>query len=55
MTARLAAWAIVLCPLALIGAAALIFGAGTVSAAFEAFFYAVAWIIAVWAVLLGVA
>ena len=49
------AWIIVLCPLILVVLACLIFGPGPVSAAFEAAFAGAAWVIAVWAVLLGVA
>ena len=49
------AWIIVLCPLILVFLACLIFGGATVSAAFEAAFAGAAWVVAVWAVLLGVA
>lgn len=49
------AWIIVLCPLILIFLACLIFGGATVSAAFEALFHGAAWVVAVWAVLLGAA
>jgi hypothetical protein len=49
------AWIIVLCPLILIFLACVVFGPGAVSAAFEALFAGAAWVVAVWAVLLGVA
>jgi hypothetical protein len=49
------AWIIVLCPLILIFLACLAFGGTVVSAAFEALFQGIAWIVAVWLVLLGVA
>jgi hypothetical protein len=49
------AWLIVLCPLILIFLACLAFGPGPISAAFEAAFHGAAWVVAVWAVLLGVA
>jgi hypothetical protein len=52
---ELPAWIIVLCPLILIFLACLAFGPGAVSAAFEALFSGAAWVVAVWAVLLGVA
>lgn len=48
-------WAIVLCPLILVFLASLAFGPGPISAVFEAAFRGVAWVVAVWAVLLGVA
>ncbi len=48
-------WWIVLSPLCALLALSLIFGAGAVSAVFEAAFQAVAWVVAVWLVLLGVA
>jgi hypothetical protein len=48
-------WWIVLCPLILIFLSCLVFGGATVSAAFEALFAGAAWVVAVWAVLLGVA
>jgi len=49
------AWVIVLCPLILIFLACLAFGPGVVSAAFDALFAGAAWVVAVWAVLLGAA
>lgn len=48
-------WMIVLCPMILVFLASLAFGPGPVSAAFEAAFAGAAWVVAVWAVLLGVA
>lgn len=48
-------WAIVLCPLILVFLVSLVFGPYPVSAAFEAVFSGVAWVVAVWAVLLEVA
>jgi hypothetical protein len=48
-------WWIVLGPLCALLALSLIFGAGPVSAAFEALFQGIAWIVAVWLVLVGVA
>ena len=48
-------WIIVLCPLILIFLAGLAFGPGAVSAVFEAVFQGAAWVVAVWAVLLGAA
>ena len=48
-------WIIVLCPLILIFLACLVFGCTVVSGAFEALFQGIAWIVAVWLVLLGVA
>ena len=50
---ELPAWIIVLCPLILIFLACLAFGGTAVSAAFEALFHNAAWVVAVWAVLLG--
>jgi len=49
------AWIIVLCPLILIFLACLAFGGTVVSGAFEALFQGIAWVVAVWLVLLGVA
>ena len=49
------AWIIVLCPLILVFLACLVFGPGPVSAAFEAVFAGAAWVVTVWAVLLGAA
>ena len=48
-------WIIVLCPLILIFLACLTFSPSAVSAAFESLFSGAAWVVAVWAVLLGVA
>jgi hypothetical protein len=48
-------WIVVLCPLILIFFACLVVGGSAVSAAFEALFQGIAWIVAVWAVLLGLA
>lgn len=48
-------WLIVLCPLILVFLASLAFGPGPVSAAFEALFHGAAWVVAVWAVMLGAA
>lgn len=47
-------WIIVLCPLILIFLACLVFGGTAVSAAFEGLFQGIAWVVAVWLVLLGV-
>ena len=52
---ELPVWIIVLCPMILIFLARLAFGPSAVSAAFEALFHGAAWVVAVWAVLLGVA
>ena len=52
---ELPVWIIVLCPLSLILLACFVFGPGAVSAAFEALFHGAAWVVAVWAVLLGAA
>lgn len=49
------AWVIVLCPLILVFLASLAFGPGPVSAAFEAALAGVTYVVAVWAVMLGVA
>jgi hypothetical protein len=49
------AWIIVLCPLILIFLACLVFGGTAVSGAFDALFQGIAWIVAVWLALLGVA
>ena len=54
MTPERAIWWVVLGPLCALLALSLIFGAGPVSAAFEAVFQGIAWIVAVWLVLLGV-
>jgi len=54
MTPERAIWWVVLGPLCALLALSLIFGAGAVSAVFEAAFQAVAWVVAVWFVLLGV-
>ena len=48
-------WIIVLCPLILIFLFCLALGPGAVSAAFEALFHGIAWMVAVWLVLLGLA
>ena len=48
-------WWIVLGPLCALLILTVIVGAGPVSAAFEAVFQGIAWIVAVWLVLLGVA
>ncbi|MFN8993839.1 MAG: hypothetical protein ACK5X3_09315 [Pseudomonadota bacterium] len=55
MTPERAIWWIVLGPLFALLALSLIFGAGAVSAVFEAVFQGIAWVVAVWLVLLGVA
>jgi hypothetical protein len=49
---ELPVWIIVLCPLILIFLACLAFGPGAVSAAFEAVFQGIAWIVAVWVAVL---
>ena len=46
-------WIIVLCPLILILLACLVFGAGPVSAAFEAVFQGIACVMLVWLAMLG--
>jgi hypothetical protein len=46
-------WWIVLRPLILIFLACLVFGAGAVSAAFEAVFDGIAWVVLVWLAMLG--
>ena len=48
-------WWIVLGPLCVLLILTMIVGAGPVSAAFEAVFQGIAWIVAVWLVLLGLA
>jgi hypothetical protein len=48
-------WIIVLCPLILILLACFVFGGTVVSAVFEWVFNGIAWVVLVWAVLLGVA
>ena len=48
-------WWIVLGPLCALLILTMIVGAGPVSAAFEAVFQGIAWVVAVWLVLLGVA
>jgi hypothetical protein len=52
MTPERAVWWVVLGPLCALLALSLIFGAGAVSAAFEAVFYGIAWVVAVLVVLL---
>jgi hypothetical protein len=52
---ELPVWIIVLCPLILIFLACLAFGPGAVSAAFEAVFQGIAWIVAVWVAVLEAA
>ena len=49
---ELPVWIIVSCPLILILLACLAFGPGAVSAAFEAVFYGIAWVVAVWVAVL---
>ena len=46
-------WWIALSPLCALLVLSLIFGAGAVSAVFEAVFQGIAWVVAVWLVLLG--
>ena len=46
------AWIIVLCPLILVFLACLIFGPGSVSAAFKTLFHGAAWVVAVWVAVL---
>jgi hypothetical protein len=48
-------WWIVLGPLCALAILTFVFGAGPVNAAFEALFQGIAWIVAVWLVLLGLA
>jgi hypothetical protein len=48
-------WWIVLAPLCALLILTVIVGAGPVNAAFEALFQGIAWVVAVWLVLLGVA
>lgn len=48
-------WVIVLCPLILVFLASLAFGPGPVSAAFEALFRGVTWVVAVWVAVLEAA
>jgi hypothetical protein len=48
-------WWIVLGPLCALLILTFVIGAGPVSAAFEAVFEGIAWVVAVWLVLLGVA
>jgi hypothetical protein len=48
-------WWIVLGPLCVLLILTMIVGAGPVSAAFEALFQGIVWVVAVWLVLLGVA
>ena len=55
MTPERAVWWVVLGPLCALLILSLAFGAGNVSAAFEQAFHAIAWVVAVWLVLLGVA
>ena len=50
---ELPVWIIVLCPLILIFFACLAFGPGAVSAAFEAVFDGIAWVVLVWLAMLG--
>ncbi len=55
MTPERIIWWIVLGPLCALLILTMIVGAGPVSAAFEALFQNIAWIVAVWLVLLGLA
>jgi hypothetical protein len=52
MTPERAIWWVVLGPLCALLALSLIFGAGPVSAVFEAVFQGIAWIVAVWVAVL---
>jgi hypothetical protein len=49
---ELPVWIIVLCPLILILLACLVFGPSAVSAVFEAVFYGISWVVAVWVAVL---
>ncbi len=49
-----AVWWVVLGPLCALLALSLIFGAGVVSAAFEAVFDGIAWVVLVWLAMMGV-
>jgi hypothetical protein len=53
MTPERAAWWVVLGPLCALLALSLIFGVGAVSAAFEAVFDGIAWVVLVWLAMLG--
>ena len=55
MTPERAIWWVVLGPLCALLVLSLIFGAAPISAAFEQLFQGIAWIVAVWLVLLEVA
>ena len=55
MTPESAVWWVVLGPLCILLVLSLVFGAGSISAAFEQVFQGIAWVVAVWLVLLGVA
>jgi hypothetical protein len=55
MTPERIIWWVVLGPLCALLILTMIVGAGPVSAAFEAVFQGIAWIVAVWVVLLGLA
>lgn len=55
MTPERAVWWVVLGPLCALLILSLAFGGGNVSAAFEQAFQGIAWVVAVWLVLLGVA
>ncbi len=54
MTPERAVWWVVLGPLCALLALSLIFGASAVSAVFEAVFYGIAWVVAVWVAVLEV-
>ena len=53
MTPERAVWWVVLGPLCALLALSLIFGPGAVSAAFEAVFDGIAWVVLVWLAMLG--
>jgi len=55
MTPERAVWWVVLGPLCALLALSVAIGPGPVNAAFEGAFKAIAWVVAVWLVLLGVA
>jgi hypothetical protein len=52
MTPERAVWWVVFGPLCALMVLSLIFGAGAVSAVFEAVFYGISWVVAVWVAVL---